>query len=322
MRGRAAGLFCLSLFAAGSSAARPTLWQRARDPGARAEYRLLVRLEYWLEQQRTAGHDPSFFRHFARAGVADIELTRQWHPRDPRLACVMGKVLIDAGVGKEAEAEALLTGALPALPPGSLATNAWLELGIARATRGNYAGARDAESSALSLAVDPDERAHALSLRAASEARLGNLRRAEADYRLAASLAVDPVTAALARFGLGVTLERIGDLPAAQAAFDAGLLVRLPLSRFMTDEPLELPDLDFFPLYERSYLTALVAMARARHDDDPHARRTDYEAAVEQWDAYLAAAAPGEPWLEHARRHRESCAVELRKLLDGRRHQK
>jgi tetratricopeptide (TPR) repeat protein len=208
------------------------------------------------------------------------------------------------------------------LPPGSLARRAWLELGVARATRGDYAGARTAETESLALALEPEERARALALRAASEDRLGDMRRAESDYRLAASVATEPVTLALARFGLGVTLERLGDVPAAQAAFDSGLLVRLPLAHYPTDEPLELPGLYFFPRYERFYLTALVAMARARHDDDPHARRVDYEAAVEQWDAYLLAADPAEPWTTHARRERALCAGELRKLPDRHRHQK
>jgi tetratricopeptide (TPR) repeat protein len=320
--GAAAGLLGLSLFAARSSPARPTFWERARDPDAAVESALLARLEFFLIEQATAGHDPSYFQHFARAGVAAIELSRVRQPKDLRLACAMGRILIDAGVDREAEAEALFVRALPNLPPGSLATGAWLELGIARALRADYAGAREAETAALDLAVEPATRARALSLRAASNARVGDLRRAEHDYRAAASFGGDPVSQALAFFGLGVTLERLGDVPAAQATFDTGLLVRLPLAHFETDDPLDLPGLDFFPRYERFYLTALVAMARARHDDDAHARRADYEAALEEWDAYLLAADAAEPWLEHARRHREFCAGELRKLPARHRHQK
>jgi len=320
--GAAAGLLTLCFVVARSSAARPTLWERAHAPAAVLEERLGTRLEYWLEQQETAGRDPSYFQEFVRAGVGDIDRVHVRAPEDPRLACDMAKILLDAGVGREAEAEALLVAALPRLPPGSLKRRAWLDLGIARAERGDSAGARAAETESLELAVGSDERAQALALRAASEDRLGDLRRAESDYRLAVTLAADPVTQALARFGLAVTLERLGDVPAAQGAFDAGLLVRLPLAHYTTDEPLELPGLYFFPRYERFYLTALVAMARARHDDDPHARRVDYEAAVEEWDAYLLAAGPAEPWLEHARRHREFCAGELRKLPDRHRHPK
>ncbi len=320
--GAAAGLVGLGLFTATASAARPTFWERARDPTAAVEYGLLVELENELELQQRAGHDPEYFQHFARAGVAAIDVTRVRQPKSLRLACDMGAILIEAGVGRDAEAEMLLTHALSSLPSGSLATGAWLELGIARATRADYAGARDAEAAALELALEPGTRARALSLRAASEARLGDLRRAEHDYRAAAAFGGDPVTQALAFFGLGVTLERLGDVPAAHAAFDTGLLVRLPLAHYATDEPLDLPGLDFFPRYERFYLTALVAMSRARHDEEPQTRRSDYEAAVEEWDAYLLAAEPAEPWLEHARRHREFCAGELRKLPDRHRHRK
>lgn len=320
--GAAAGLLALGLLAAGPSAARPTFWQRAREPSAALEYRLLLELEELLEAQELAGHDPEDFQRFARAGVAAIDLLRVREPKDARLACDMAETLIEAGVGREAEAEALLVAALPRLPPGSLARRAWFELGVARATLGDYAGARAAETESLELAVEPDERAQALAVRAASEARLQSLRRAERDYRLAASLAADPVTQALVRFGLGVTLERLGDVSASQAAFAQGLLVRLPLAHYATDEPLDLPGLYFFPRYERFYLTALVAMARARRDEEPRARRSDYEAAVEEWDAYLLAADPAEPWVEHARRERELCAGELRKLPDRHRHPK
>ena len=55
-------------------------------------------------------------------------------------------------------------------------------------------------------------------------------------------------------------------------------------------------------------------MTRARLEDDPHTRRSDYEQAVEEWDAYLLAADPAEPWVEHGRRHRAQCEAELRKL--------
>src|SRR5262249_50900018 len=157
---------------------------------------------------------------------------------------------------------------------------------------------------ALELVIEPDERAEALFVRAACEQKLGDLPSAERDYRAAGGVARDPVNQALARYGLGVTLEREGDVPASNAALESGCLLRWPFSTSRTDDPLDLPVLVFFPRYERLYLTALVAMTRARHEDEPQARRVAYEEAVEEWDAYLLAADPREPWLEHARRHR------------------
>jgi tetratricopeptide (TPR) repeat protein len=312
------GLFALSLLGAARGEARPSLWQRARRPASVVEERLLAGLERRLDEQELAGRDPSYWQHFVRAGVAMIDLSHVTHPADPRLACDMAKVLIAADLGRNTEAEALLEGAVAALPPSSLLADAWHELGMARALRGDDVGAREAQTRALELAWQPDDRASALYARAGSEVHLGDLPRATSDYRAAAELAHEPEMQALARFGLGVTLERLGDVPSAYGALEQGLAVRLPLSTYMTDDPLDLPGILFIPEYDRFYLRALLAMTRARHEDEPAARRTDYEQAIENWDAYLQAAERDEAWVEHARRHRQGCEVELRKLPERR----
>lgn len=298
--------------------ARPSLWQRVRDPSAVQEARLLAELERDLAARADAPFDATF--DFEHGAVAAIDLAHVSEPRDPRLACMMGLALAAADVGRDARAVALLERAIRELQPSVLVAQAWHALALAKARGGELAAARDAETHALELAFDRDERALGLYSRAMSETGLGELERAEHDDRAAVALAENPVLQAFTRFELGVTLERLGDVPAANAMFEQGLLVRMPLSRYTTDEPLAWASLPFFPREERSYLTALVAMARARRTEDPHARRTDYEAAVEAWDAYLLAADPGGPWVEHARRYREYCAGELRKLPDRHRH--
>jgi tetratricopeptide (TPR) repeat protein len=314
----AVGVF-LALGLAGTRLrAAPSLWERARHPSARAEEQLLVALERTLDEEDLAGADFETAERLARAAVAMIELKKVRAPRDPRLSVMMARALVDARLGREAEAEALLEFGVAHLPLGPLLAEAWHELGVTRALRGDAAGARDAQSRALELVWDPDDRAMALSYRAASEVRLRDLAAAESDFRSAAEHARKPEKQALARFGLGLVLERAGDLPSAYAAFDQGFALRLPLVSYSPDEAAVLPGGLFTPAYERFYLAALLAMTRARSADNPSVRRLAYEQAVTDWDAYLLAAPEDEPWVPNAHRHRERCATELHRLSHGR----
>jgi tetratricopeptide (TPR) repeat protein len=308
------GLFALGLGAPRVAVAEPSLWERVRHPGARAEERLLSALERMADAREQAAGDPELSQRLARASVAMADLAKLPAPRDPRLACALATALIAADLGRSAEAERLLESAVQKLPPGSLLADAWHELGIARSLRGDHAGAREADTRVLELAWSPEQRARAFYNRAESSVQLGELAQAERDYRSAASEPRPPEIQALARFGLGVVLERRGDLPAAYAALEQGLALRLPLSSYTTDDPLELPGVFFSPPYERFYLRGLVELARGRRATDPLEKRAAFERAVSQWDAYLLAADRDVPWLENAERHRARAASELKKL--------
>ncbi len=296
--------------------AAPSVWQRAKNPG---EARLLVALERRLDEMALAAREPDTAERIARAGVALIELARINHPADPRLAFMMARVLLAADVNRNADAERLLEHAVSELPVSPLLAKAWLELGLLRALRGDPGAAVDAESRALELALDPDQRALAFCRRAAAEAELRALPRAESDYREAAAAAREPALQALARFGLGLVLERQGDLPSAYSVFEQGLAIALPISAYATDELLELPGAFFSPSYERFYVGALLAMTRARVEHDLRARRIELEQAVADWDAYLLAARADEVWVPNAKGHRERCMRELMRLPHARR---
>lgn len=298
-------------------AAAPSLWQRAKHP---AEARLLAGLERRIDEETLAAHEPDTALAIARAGVAMIELTKLENPADPRLAFMMARILIDADLGRNADAERLLERAVAELPVSPLLAKAWFELGVVRALRGDHAAAVVAQSRALELALDPDQRALAFCRRAASEQELGTLPRAEADYRAAVDAARDSALQALARFGLGLVLEREGDLPSAYGVFEQGLAIALPISAYATDELLELPGVFFTPSYDRFYLGALLAMTRARAEHDPIARRIELEQGIADFDAYLLAARADEAWVPNARRHRERCVHELTRLPRPRKH--
>ena len=303
------------LLALGASDARaePSLWRRASHPKARAEARLLRGLERLLDAEEQAQSDPEFSNHFARAAVAMLDLARLPEPEDPRLAVAMAHALVSARLGRGGEAERLLERALPALPEGSLRAWAYFELARARTERGDRAGARDALDRVLELAVDAERRSLAFYARAQAESALGELERAARDFEAATSTATEELVRLRARYGVAVTLERRGDLPGALALLEPVIAVRLPLSHYPAEDPLELPG-GFDPPYEVHYVKALVALSRARKAEEAPERRAAYEQVVAESDAYTAAAPLDSPWRGHARALSERAKAELRRL--------
>jgi len=303
-----------------TSEAEPSIWYRASHPGARAEARLLRAVERMLDGETQSEGDPEMATDFARAAVAMFDLTKLSPLEDPRLSCAMARALVGSNLGRGREAERLLEGAIPKLPEGPLLATAWHELGRARAERGDHAGARDAETRVLELAVEPEERALAYYERAHAELRTGEVARAAKDFQHAEADAPTELVRLRARYGAGMALERSGDLPGAWAALAPAVEARLPLSHYTFADPLEVPGA-FEPPYELDYAKALAALARARRAADLDERRAALEEAVRRWDAYLTSSPPGEPWLVNARSLRERAAAELRKLPTGKSRQ-
>lgn len=311
------GIFTLLLAVATATRAEPSIWYRASHPGARAEAGLLGALERTLDAQSLADAEPDVEIRIARAAVAMIELAGVRRPDDPRLACMMARALVGAKLGRGRDAEALLERVIPGLPAGTLLATAWHDLGRARAERGAHAGARDAETRVLELAVDASERGLAYYARARSELRTGEVTRAAADFQRAVTDAPTELVRLRARYGVGLALERSGDLPGAWAVLELAIQARLPLSHYGSDDPLELPGA-FEPPYEVDYVKALAELARARRAADRDEQRAALEAAIRRWDAYLESAPPSEPWLVDARTLRARATAELRKLPTAR----
>lgn len=304
MRRHSALLLMAFALSSASAVAAPTLWQRAADPSVRTEARLLAALERTLDARAQTGSDPDLSRHLAQAAVAMVDLSGVREPKDPRLACVMAQALLLADAERATDARRLLESALPRLPEGSLAASAWHSLGIAYALLDDSRGAREAHTRGIGLDWDHDRLASSYYNRAEAAARLLDFDEAVSDYERAAALGREPDVQALSRFGLAVVLERRGDLPAAYAALDRALSVRLPVPPYPTDDPLGLPGVFFVPAYERHYLQALAAMALARKAERTIERRTLFALAVAEWDAYLDRADANEPWLANAKLHR------------------
>ncbi|HVR19734.1 MAG TPA: hypothetical protein VMS65_08560, partial [Polyangiaceae bacterium] len=208
-----------------------------------------------------------------------------------------------------------LEGALEGLPPGSRAARAWRLLTFALARQDEREAEYRAYSKVIELTWDPQVRANAFANRG-DVAMLGrDLVGARSDYEQAIGAGGDPEIVALARYGLAVAEERLGDLPAAYAALDKALALRLPVPPFSSEDPLDLPGVYFVPPYEENYIRALRAMAVGRRATDPGERRDAYEIAVAEWDTYLARSAETEPFRENARAHRARSERELEKAM-------
>ena len=294
-----------------SAVAEPTFWQRVKSPSVAAERRLHDALERKLESWRAVGPEPELKRDLALAAVAMIDLARIERPRDPALCVLMAEALVLAKAGREPRVRELLQRATASLPEGPLAATAHYRLGQAFARGGDWARARAEYTKALTQGWDPGLRAGAYVYRGHANLALGDFSTAIADQRRAVQLAPTKDLEALGRYGLGLALERSGDLPTALGVLESAARIRLAVPPYDSEDPLELPSVFFVPTYERHYVRGLARMAVAKRASDPEARREALEAAVAAWDTYLVAAKQDDPYRANARNYRERCQDEL-----------
>lgn len=307
----AAGLLALLSAAPRELAAEPSFWQRVRSPTVAAERRLHDALERKLESWKAIGPDPELKRDLALAAVAMIDLARIDRPRDPALCVLIAESLVLANAGREARVRELLTRATASLPEGPLSAKAHYRLGQSFARGAEWNRARAAYTLALSQAWDLELRAGAYTYRGHANLALGDFSAAIADQRRAVELAPTKDLEALARYGLGLALERSGDLPTALGVLEGAARIRLAVPPYDSEDPLELPSVFFVPTYERHYLRALSRMAVAKRAKDAEDRSAALEAAIAAWDTYLVAAKQDDPFRANARNHRERCQTEL-----------
>ena len=135
------------------------------------------------------------------------------------------------------------------------------------------------------------------------------------DFRAAVQLARGVEVMALSRFGLGVALERSGDLPQGLQEIARGVALRLPVPPYPSDSVLDLPGLRWIPEYDVHYFRALGAMSELDRDASSERVRDRYETALESWEQYVPAAeAENDRFLPNALRHRQRCLDALARL--------
>ncbi|MBX3129440.1 MAG: tetratricopeptide repeat protein [Polyangiaceae bacterium] len=310
MRGQLGAL--LGALAVTSSAfGTPSLWDKAADPRRARTDHAFVAVERMLVRAEASAFDPALARNFTRAGLALIELAAPDTAEDPRLMLLLGELLIDGAVRRDEDGRKLLLRALDAHPETPMAGRAWFNVAIASARLGEPLAERDAYTRALERVYEPEFRANIYMNRGESRMVLGDLRGAQADFRRAIKLAQRPDLMALAHYGLGIVLERYGDLPSALDAMDVARQIRLgPFG-----SALDLPSVFFVPSYDIHYYKALAAMAAERSARSTVDKRAALEEAIEHWDAYLGPAVADEhQFLPRAKLHRRRLAERLSQL--------
>jgi tetratricopeptide (TPR) repeat protein len=234
---------------------------------------------------------------------------------DPWQAVLLGRVLLDAGPGREREAARLIEGGVGQLPTSDFKRESWFDLGLSCMLAGESERAAKAYTAALALASDPDDRATIYRNRGKARMLSGRLGDAVSDFRAAVRLAQSPVVVALSHFGLGVALERNGDYPAGMQAIALGVAVRLSGPGLQSESVLDLPTLRWIPEYDVHYFRALGAMSQADAADETNVEEERYASALESWEQYLALAEPAKDrFVPNAERHRQRCLDALSRL--------
>jgi len=314
----AALAFAASSLLARSSVAEPTIWQAAKDPRTVTAERLLVRLERKLLAAAAASERPALALQEKREAMALLPALGEGLP-EPRLRLLLGRLLLEPPADNYAEARRLLEQALAEAPDSALAGSAWFDLGIACAKLGDVACEEAAYTRALDVVWDPNVRAEIHANRADASMVKGDLAAALADYRRAIALGPDVVTLTLAYYGLGVALERSGDLPAALEAMNHGTSLWPPY--FLTTV-LDWPSVFFVPPFDIYYYKALVAQARAQAARSSGSVDEQARALVEAigyWREYLDQAERARHrWVPNARAELVAVDKALKALRSGR----
>jgi len=284
------------------AAAEPSVWDIARDPPARARYLALLQAESSLGEAAhyRAGSRP--WRYHLRAAMTSLEPHAKGP--DPRVPLLLAGVLLELSDAWAREVVELLRPVLKGAIDPALAADGWYKLAQALGMLHRVERERAAWHQALAFEWRAGRRGYILYRLGDAELGLGHLRRATADFRAAISLTQDADTQARAHYGLGVALERQGDMPAALRAVWFAVRLQGPSPEVSI---LEKPGTFFVPEYELHYYQALEAMARAEHDDRI-SRADGLREAVSAWHEYLFEAEPaGEPWAANAKRHLAAC---------------
>ena len=293
------------------AAAQPSIWEAARDPLARRLEEQSLAAERLLQERVASPGDLVRVRLAVARLLAEIAANPPETARSARLDAAVGALYSEPYLADYAAARAWLTRALAASPAAPLAERAEFLLGVARAKLGDVACERGAYSRVLELATSPAARATALMNRAEGRMLAGDLAGAVADYRQARRWASRPDLLSLVCYGLGVALDRSGDLPSAlRTLLDA----RAAWTATAPYSPLDDPDVFFVPAFDLYYYKGLeeLAVARAaRAERDPAAAVRSFARAAGYFEQYLAEAEPaGTPWVRHARAHLGACRQE------------
>lgn len=291
---RPAGVLIATLLLSGEVHAQPSIWERVRHPDAEREYEALVSFEVFLLGQARAWDEMNVHK-----GIVDYLRNEPY--RDPRLEFLSAQLRIEATHRSEEVVRTRLARALARHGDSPLAGQGWLNLAQLEAIQRNLPLARECYEHALELLWDDESRARAYYGRAQTFLEAGHPELAVPDYHSSLSHARSPRQRALSHWGLGVSLERSGNLNAGLSEIGRATSIQVQSTAFIIKTVLDLPDVHFLPDYDREYYKALAALAQAEASDVPSQARLDYESAIALFDRYLLRAeVDDQPWVQNA----------------------
>ena len=306
----------LTLTWAVPSFAQPTLWERVRDPDAQKAFELLSTVERKLIEDDTDPLDLVGRHRTYREIVSLLDANDAASLPDPRLHFLLADIYADALIARYRDARRAVEQALAEAPNSPDAAHGWFLLGIVCAKLDDPGCENDAYSHALEVAVDRDLRANIYLNRGETNMVVGDLESAVRDFRQAVRLSRRMDLISLSYYGLGIALERSGDLPSALQAMRRARANWPALAPYTA---LDMPSVFFVPSYDIYYYKALESMAlaeRARRDGDYELEQVHLRAAIAHWSSYIdAAESAGHEYLTNARLHRENCGRALERSL-------
>ncbi len=281
------------------ASAEPSLWQRSDDRSLARVERALRRISRFVDWVEEADADPDMRHDFWLGALVTAEQSGARALDDPRLELLVAQILLGAELGREAEAAELARKVLARAPEPWLEAEARLVLVLA---------AREPEPAigeiARSLPLIWDSRTRSELFRRRGDARmaLGDVRGSLGDYRAALGADDSARSRALARFGIGLALERSGNLPEAFRELE---LARLSAPRVFGVElgVLSMPGVFAYRSEDVPYALALAEQSLALTATEPDIARAACERAVQAFREFLSQAKAADPWLERARRH-------------------
>ncbi len=301
-RGLARGLASALLLVSASALAdtRPSLWESAREPGARTRYALHVTVRQILDFESRVP--------LARFGALDrartlLEDAQAERSPEPTLRFDLGEVYY--ALDLHDEAVRVLVPALAEHGDHPAGTEALLSLAYSFAKLDRPREERDAYLRFLARTTNDRARVTATLNLAEAEMRLGNLREAIAGYQEAIALssslpqfASSQESGTLAVWGLAVAQDRSGDPMAARASATRALGLDPGMALVAHG-----PNVFFVPEYERLWYLALGDEAEAARSPEPRQALRHLRSAELFWRTYVDKATGTDRWLAHARAH-------------------
>jgi tetratricopeptide (TPR) repeat protein len=307
---------CLWLLAAPAQA-EPSVWAKARNPETAARARAAADADELIASYQQIRRGPSRVAQVLvlRDARDRLEAVDAEHAADPSLRHLLAQTyygLYDLERTPELleRATTLFASVARSDAPTTTRADALNDLAICYARAEDHEREIRAYDEALALEPHAETRATLLANQAEGLMASGDLTRAIRGYR--ASLAITPgyamhVYAPTTHWGLGVALDRSGDLEGALEQ------IRAARSYDPSDVRLSSPTWFYVPPYDEHWYAALGHWTRARDATEQPQKVEAYDEALAALSRYLDRAAPDDPWIARASERQRECERERRR---------